>query len=149
MKQLPPIAPRRVATAAPSPLGNRRVLLMVVAALLVFWLLQAVFGHRANRYETIAREMTLALQRNDLAGVQKYQNAETATRVTRARVGHAADVLGPLGKLKGVKETASDADTRQHDFRLSFEKGAVDEKMRLDPQDKVVAFDYHVVTGAQ
>lgn len=145
MRQLPSSAPRRVATPTASPFGNRRTLLLIVAALLVLWLARGVFGHHANKYETIAHDMTLALQHNDLAGVQKFQNAETATRVTRARVGHAADVLAPLGGLKSVKETSSDAQTREHDFLLTFERGQVNEKMRLDPADKVIAFGYDLV----
>ncbi len=102
-----------------------------------------------NRYEKIADGMTHALQANDLAGVQKYQNAETATQVNRARVGRGADQLAPLGKLKKVKENtpAGDGD-RVHEFDLTFASGTVHEKIKFDPQDKVVRFAYDIVTSA-
>ncbi len=64
--------------------------------------------------------MTVALQKNDLAAVQKFQNAETATQVTHAIVGRDADVFAPLGKLKTVRETSVDAKTRVHQFDANF-----------------------------
>ena len=85
-----------------------------------------------------------------LATVKKYQNAETATQVNRARVGHAADVLGPLGRLQSVKEvTAKGAADRVHDFDLRFKNGGLHETMKLDPEDKIVRFNYQLVPAAK
>ncbi len=136
----------RNVTPAPRARQNQ-IILLAVAVVLVVLLVRACTGG-ANRYEKIADGMTRALQANDLAAVQKYQNAETATQVNRARVGRAADQLAPLGKLKKAKENtpAGDGD-RVHEFDLSFANGTVHEKMKLDPQDKVVRFQYDVVSS--
>lgn len=136
----------RNVTPAPRARQNRIVILAVVVILAVL-LVRACSGGE-NRYEKIAHGMTQALQNNDVSGVQKYQNAETATQVNRARVGRGADQLAPLGKLKKVKENtpAGDGD-RVHEFDLTFASGTVHEKMKLDPQDKVVRFQYDVVSS--
>lgn len=122
-----------------------QTIVLALAVVLLVLLARACFPGE-NKYEKIADGMTQALQRDDVAAVQKYQNAETATSVNRGRVGHAADVLAPLGKLKRTKEAtpAGDGD-RVHEFDLTFEHGTVHEKMKLDPQDKVVRFQYDVV----
>ncbi len=127
---------------------QNRIILIAVVVVLVVLIAKACAGGGENRYEKIADGMTHALAANDLAGVEKYQNAETATEVNRQRVGQAADVLDPLGKLKRVKEVtpAGDGD-RVHEFDLTFDKGTVHEKMKLDPQDKVVRFAYDVVSS--
>lgn len=137
----------RNVTPAPRARQNR-IILVAILVVLVVLVLRACAGGGENRYEKIAHGMTQALQSNDLTGVQKYQNAETATSVNRARVGRGADQLSPLGKLKKVKENtpAGDGD-RVHEFDLAFDKGTVHEKMKLDPQDKVVRFQYDVVAS--
>lgn len=122
-----------------------QTIILALAVVLLVLLVRACFPGE-NKYEKIADGMTQALQRNDVAAVQKYQNAETATSVNRARVGHAADVLSPLGKLKRTKEaTPSGAGDRVHEFDLTFDRGTVHEKMKLDPEDKVVRFQYDVI----
>ena len=130
-----------------SPPRARQTQTIVLAlALVVLVLLARACFPGENTYEKIADGMTQALQRNDVAGVQKYQNAETATTVNRARVGHAADVLVPLGKLKRTKEATPSGDgDRVHEFDLTFEHGTVHEKMKLDPENKVVRFQYDVI----
>ncbi len=137
----------RNVTPAPRARQNQIVIIAVVVILAVLVLRACAGGE--NRYEKIAHGMTQALQNNDVSGVQKYQNAETATQVNRARVGRGADQLAPLGKLKKVKENtpAGDGD-RVHEFDLTFASGTVHEKMKLDPQDKVVRFQYDVVSSS-
>ncbi len=95
--------------------------------------------------------MTVALQNNDLAGVQKFQNAETATLVTHAVVGRDADAFAPLGKLQRVLESpvpaAGETARRVHEFDASFDKGVVHETIRFDPDNKVVGFKYDPPTA--
>jgi hypothetical protein len=135
-----PVTPRRTAVAA-NPRG--RQLLIALVAVIVIVALFKIFGPHENRYEKIAREVTVALQNNDIADVEKYQNAETSTLVTRGIVGRAADRLAPLGKLKSVKETTpSDAPARVHEFDVVFANGAVIETIKFDPDAKIVHFDY-------
>lgn len=117
-----------------------RILLIAVVAVIVFGLLRGVFSHHDTAYEKIAGEMTVALQNNDLAGVDKFQNAETATHVTRGIVGHAADVFAPLGKLVRVRETASAGEV--HQFDATFANGVVHETIQFDPESKVVHFKF-------
>jgi uncharacterized protein YpmB len=128
------------ATIKPPPGANPvRIVMTVVVLLIVIGLIWKVF-HQENQYEKIARAMTLALQKNDIAAVDKFQNAETATHVTRAIVGHDADVFVPLGDLKNVHETGSE--DRVHEFDVTFDKGVVHETVQFDPDNKVVHFRF-------
>jgi hypothetical protein len=134
--------PGRGASAAATARPPRmRLLLLLAAVVLVALALRACFFHE-NGYERAAREVTAALQHNDLATVQRYQNAETATEVNRERVGRAADTLAPLGNITGVKQTAVDGATRVYDFDLSFQHGKVHETIKFDPNQKIVRFHY-------
>lgn len=126
------------------------VVLVAIVALIAFVLIRELFSHHDTKYETIATQMTQALQNNDLAGVEKFQNAETATLVTHAIVGRDADAFGPLGKLERVRETAVPAEesaNRIHEFDATFAKGVVHETIRFDPDDKVVGFKYTLPTA--
>jgi hypothetical protein len=132
----------RPAAPAVNPRG-RQLLIAAAILILVVAILKTVFGHHENKYEKLASDVTLALQSNDVDKVKSYQNAETATTITRGVVGRAADFFVPLGKLKRVKEdTASDAPDRTHDFTLTFDKGVVRERMKLDPDFKIVHFQF-------
>jgi hypothetical protein len=130
--------------AAPQPAraSNRTIALVVVVALVLVFASRTLFGHHANHFETIAADVTTALQKNDVAGVKKYQNVETATQVTASRVGRGADTLAPLGSLKQTHETAADATTRVHQFDLTFEHGTLHETIKFDPDEKIVGFHY-------
>lgn len=131
-----------VTAGSPPRYNSTRLLLIAVVALIVVGLVRGLFAHHETPYERIAREMTVALQNNDLAGVERFQNAETATQVTHAIVGRDADKLVPLGKLKQVRETAVEPVRRVHQFDVTFDKGVVHETIRFDPDNKVVGFQY-------
>jgi hypothetical protein len=126
---------------APSP-GQRRLTSLILIALVVIMALRLIFAHHPSKYETIAKDVTVALQKNDVEGVKRWQNAETATHVTASRVGRGADALAPLGAYKNIKETSTDADTRTHQFDLTFDKGTLHETIKFDPDDKIVTFHY-------
>jgi hypothetical protein len=128
-------------SAAVAPPRRARQLLTILAVVLVAFFLRACFFHD-NTFEKIARDVTVALQHDDVATVMKYQNAETATEVNRERVGRAADALSPLGTFKNVKQTTVNNDTRVHDFDLTFEHGRVHETIKFDPEGKIVRFHY-------
>jgi hypothetical protein len=119
-----------------------RIMVIVLVAVLGFGLLRAVFGHHETQEERIAWDVTAALQQNDLPGVEKWQNVETATQVTHGIVGRAADAFAPLGKLEKIRETSADAQTRVHQFDVTFDKGVVRETIKFDPSDKIVGFKY-------
>jgi hypothetical protein len=134
-----PAVPGKI-TARPSNVNTTRLLLIGVVAIIVIGLLRAAFSHHETAYERIAREMTVALQSNDLAAVDKFQNAETVTHVSHSVVGHAADLFAPLGKLQRVRETS--VTDRTHQFDATFDKAVVHETIRFDPDNKVVGFRY-------
>jgi hypothetical protein len=138
------------ATGVRGPYNNTtRLLLIAVVLIIVFALVRGIFAHHETAYEKIAGEMTQALQNNDLAGVEKFQNAETATQVTYAIVGRDADAFKPLGKLQRVRETpvpAAEEARRIHEFDVSFDKATVHETIRFDPDNKVVGFKYELLT---
>jgi hypothetical protein len=142
-----PALPGRPAPKPPLP-QSRRLLLIALVLIIGYGVATSVFGHHDNTYEKIAAQMTQALENNDLAGVEKFQNAETATQVTHAIVGRDADVFKPLGNVKKVRETtpadASEGARRIHEFDVTFDKGVVHETIRFDPQDKVVGFKYEL-----
>jgi len=140
------VIPGKVA-ARPSNAGTLRLLLIALMLVIVYGLVRGIFVHHDTPYEQIAGQMTAALQNNDLAGVEKFQNAETATQVTHAIVGRDADVLAPLGKLERVRETSVEADRRIHQFDVTFAKGVVHETIRFDPDNKVVGFKYELPAG--
>lgn len=117
-----------------------RLLLIAVLAVIVFGLLRGIFSHHDTVYEKIAGQMTVALQNDDLAAVEKFQNAETATHVTHGVVGHAADVFAPLGKLVRVRDTSSEGEV--HQFDATFVNGVVHETIQFDPDNKVVHFRF-------
>jgi hypothetical protein len=137
------VTPRR--TSAVNPRGRQLLIALVILIVLVG--LAKAFAPHENKYETLARDLTAALQRNDVDAVKKYQNAETATTVTRGIVGRDADSLAPLGKIKSVKEvTPQDAPERVHEFDVTFDSGAIHEKMKVDPDFKIVHFRYDKIT---
>lgn len=131
-----------VAPRAASP--NLRRGLIIVVVLIAAFIVNNLVIHHETAYERIAREMTVALQNNDLAGVERFQNAETATQVTHAIVGRDADAFAPLGKLQRVRETSEVAERRIHEFDATFDKGVVHETIRFDPDNKVVGFKYEL-----
>ena len=136
------VTPRPGGSSSPANPKGRHLAIWALIVIVVILFLKACVFHE-NSYEKIAREMTAALQSNDQKTVLTFQNAETATHVTRGVVGRAADVLAPLGKLDSVKEvTPKDAAERVHDFDLSFAHGTLHEEIKFDPDNKVVAFHY-------
>jgi hypothetical protein len=133
------------ATIAKPPGANPvRLILIVVVLAIVVTLVKSVFAHHENQYERTARELTSALQANDIDAVAKLQNSETRTHVTRAAVGRAADLFKPLEKLDKVRETGTPAG-EQHEFDATFAKGVVHETIRFDPDGKIVRFKYDAV----
>jgi hypothetical protein len=127
-------------SAARRPISRPIVLATIVVLVLVA--ARLIFGHHANKFERIAQNVTEALQKNDVAAVRRYQNAETATHVTASRVGRGADTLAPLGAIKRVEQLQSNDDTRVNQFEVTFEKGTVHETIKFDPDDKIVSFRY-------
>lgn len=141
MRSVSNVTPRR---SAANP-RTRQLLIAAVAIIIIVFAIRLLAPHE-NKYEKLARDVTVALQKNDVDAVKKLQNAETATTITRGIVGRAADRLAPLGKLKSVKETTSkDAKDRVHEFDVAFEKGSVRESMKVDPDFKIVHFRYDKV----
>ena len=140
----PTAPPRRPVSSTSS------FLLAAIIFLIIFSIFRAIFAHHETTYERIAREMTVDLQNNDLAGVQSFQNAETATLVNHAVVGSDADAFAPLGKVQRVREASATPDEtarRIHDFDVTFDKGVVHESIRFDPDNKVIAFKYQLPTA--
>jgi hypothetical protein len=129
------------------PPNQRRLVVYVFVAIVIIVLVRALFFHE-NKYEKIASGVTAALQENNLTAAEKYFNVEFAAKMNRGEVGRVADAFAPLGKIKHVKEiTGSDAPARGHEFTVTFAKGSADEKIRLDPDDKIVFFTHTITKG--
>ena len=128
----------------PSARGRQNRIIVLAVFVVVLVLLARACMPGANGAEKIASGITEALQANDLAAVQRYENSETAAEMSRVRVAQAADQLAPLGKIRRVKEVkAAGTVPRTHEFDVTFEHGSVHERMQLDPENKVVHFHYN------
>jgi hypothetical protein len=145
----PPAAgPRAVTTPNPSARRNQIVILAVFVIVLVL-LIRACAGGE-NRYEKIAHQLTEAVQKNDIDAVKKLENAETAADTNHSRVGHAADLFGPLGAIRRVKENTPPNDgQRVHEFDVTFANGAAHEKILFDPDGKVFRWAYQITKRPQ
>jgi hypothetical protein len=132
--------PKTAAARARSP---QRILLMIgLAVVIVLLVARSCATHESAREKTVL-VFNEAIQRDDLAEVQKLENVGTAADMSRARLGQAADALAPLGAIKRVKEvTPKDDPDRVHEFDVSFEKGRVHERIEYDPQDRIFHFHY-------
>jgi hypothetical protein len=137
----PPVPAPAPATVAPQPRRNTWLILALVVLVVVI-LVRACATHE-NKYEKIVTDFNQAVQRDDIAAVQRLENVGTAADTSAQRVGHAADELAPLGAVKRVKENtpAGDRD-RTHEFDVTFAKGTVHETFEFDPQDKIFHFRY-------
>jgi hypothetical protein len=141
----PAVGPRPVTT--PTPTARRNQIIALAAFVIVLVLLVRACSGGENRYEKIAHELTQAVQSNDYNAVSKLENTEIAAEMGRGRLGHAADLLGPLGKIRRVKENTPPNDgDRVHEFDVTFENGKVHEKIKFDPDNKVFRFAYDGVT---
>jgi hypothetical protein len=132
-------APRFSMTKPPGA-NPVRIVMIVVVLIVVAFLVRSVFRHHETKYESAARVLTEALQNNDIDLVDKLQNTETRAHVTRAAVGHAADVFKPLDKLDRVRETSASGET--HEFDAFFAKGTVHETIQFDADTKIVHFRF-------
>ena len=137
-------APQRTAgTTAPVMDGRLNQIVILAVFVIVLVLLVRACSGRENQYEKIAHELTAAVQNNDYNAVAKLENAQTAADMGRGRLGKAADVLGPLGKIKRVHEnTPAGAPPRVHEFDVTFDGGATHERIQFDPDNKVFGFKY-------
>ncbi len=106
-----------------------RPIVLALIAVLAIVAARMIFGQHDNAYERVARDVTAALQKNDVAAVRSYQEAGMAANVTASRVGRGADDLAPLGTIKSVKQTSFDNDTGFYGFDV-------------DPDKKIVRFHY-------
>jgi hypothetical protein len=143
MKNVTP-GPGPVRTGATAPVLDARrnqIWILAVFVIALVLLVRACSG-RENTYERIAHQLTQAVQNNDYKAVAKLENAETAADMGRGRLGHAADDLAPLGKIKRVHEVATTSKTpRVHEFDITFDKGTAHETIQFDPADKVFHFN--------
>ena len=144
MKNVSPstVQPRTVGVQPPRRAFPTQLAILVVAVILAVLLLRACIGGE-NKYEKTAHQLTQAVQNNDYGAVAKLENSQTAATMGRGRLGHAADQLAPLGKIKKVHENTPAGDgARVHEFDVTFDNGSVHEKILFDPDDKVFKFQY-------
>lgn len=92
---------------------------------------------------SLAHDLTMALQSNDVAAVKSYQDATTAAMITPEIVAHAAKQLSPLGSIKSVNDVTPGG-APVHIFDVTFDHGVVREKIKVDPDFKIVQFAYHL-----
>lgn len=141
--QLPPPQPpvtgtiRRANPGIPIP---KRVAWLIIAGLIVV-IVASVMGHHETRHERLVTRIIAAVQKNDMTAVQGEFDAQARESMTHEKVGHLADLLAPMGKLKTVDETTpKDAPPRDHEYVAHFEKGDWQVKMPADIDGKAEGF---------
>jgi hypothetical protein len=140
--QLPPPPPvtgtiRRGNAGIPIP---KRVAWLIIAGLIVV-IVASVMGHHETKHERLVTRIIAAVQKNDMTSVQSEFDAQARESMTHEKVGHLADLLAPMGKLKTVDETTpKDAPPRDHEYVARFEKGDWQVKMPVDIDGKAEGF---------
>ncbi len=138
------VTPPQPRTVMPPKARQNQLIVLAIIVVLFVVLVRACSGHE-SKFEHISRELTEAVQSNDYTAVSKLENSETAAEMGHGRLGHAADVLAPLGKVRSVKDVTPAGDApREREFDVTFEKGAAHETITFDPDDKVFHFGYNV-----
>jgi hypothetical protein len=107
-------------------------------------------GGGENPSEKLADRVTAAIVANDMRPVQQDFNATIRPQLrNRAKVGKLSDDLAPLGKFKRTKETTPAGTPKNtHYLTAQFEHGTYDEKMVLDEDGKISAFDLRPTQGS-
>lgn len=135
MSQLPPATIRKPA-GLPIP---RRVAWLLIAALIVVIAISLGTKHESKQERLVTR-IVAAVQNNDMAPVENDFDAQARASMTHEKVGHLADLLAPMGKIKSVEETTpKDAGSRRT-YVVHFEKGDWGVRMPLDIDGKAEGF---------
>ena len=132
-----------IAVAAKPPLPAPRLLIAgAVGAILLLGIALFAFSHHANRYESVADDVTKAIVNNDMTPVAQDFNAIRRSELAdRARVGKLSDMVIALGAFKGSTEiTPAGSASGFHEFTETFASGTLDEKYELDSDGKIVRF---------
>jgi hypothetical protein len=134
--------------APPRRNGSIRVVAIVAFFVLVAYLF---FRPHSSGSEQLATRVTVAIQNNNMAPVEKEFNALNRPELeNHARVGRLSDQVVALGKLESVKEdTPKDAPAGHHHFVVKFEKATWAEDMTIDGDGKIGTFNIHPPSVAQ
>lgn len=142
--QLPPATIRRQGGGLPIP---RRVAWLLIAALILVIAISLGTRHE-SRQERLVTRIIAAVQNNDVSPVANDFDAQARESMTHEKVGHLADLLAPMGKLKSVEETTpKDAPARDHTYVAHFEKGDWQVSMPLDIDGKAEGFYMRRMAG--
>ncbi|MGH7714664.1 MAG: hypothetical protein ACREML_01590, partial [Vulcanimicrobiaceae bacterium] len=128
---------RRGGSGIPIP---KRVAWFIIAVLVVA-LIISITTHHESKQERLVTRIIAAVQHNDMTPVQGDFDAQARESMTHEKVGHLADLLSPMGKLKSVEETTpKDAPPRDHEYIARFERGDWQVKMPIDIDGKAEGF---------
>lgn len=96
-----------------------------------------------NRNEREADRITRAVIADDFNPIEK--DLAKGITITRVQIAEWSDELNAQGKLLAVKETSANCAPGWHCFDVKFEKAEYLERMRLDENGKVVAWNFHMM----
>ena len=120
------------------PLSKRFGWLIIGVLILVIAFSLAT--HHESRRERLVSRIVLAVQHNDMTAVASDFDATARKSMTHEKVGHLADLLAPMGKLKSVDETTAKDSGSRHTYVVHFEKGDWEAVMPLDIDGKAEGF---------
>jgi hypothetical protein len=128
--------------AGAAPKRPRPALVVTAVAIVIVLGLVFACSHHANRYESIADDVTKAIANNDMAPVTKDFNASLLPELdNRVSVARLSTMVAARGAFKGSTEiTAGGSPAGFHEFRETFANGTLDEKYELDSDGKIVKF---------
>jgi hypothetical protein len=141
--QTPPPAPPPTPLAGTIRRGtqrSRRPIAWIVIAVIVFVIVYSATRHRETPREQLVTRVIQAVQHDNMSPVRNDFDTPARDSMTYEKVGHLADLLAPMGKLKSVTETTPKGSGSRHTYIAHFEKGDWEVIMPLDSNGKAEGF---------
>jgi hypothetical protein len=138
--QNPPPTPLPGTIRRGDGLPMRRPVAWLIILVLVFVIVFSLTRHRETKQEQLVTRIILSVQHNDMSPVRNDFDTPARDSMTHEKVGHLADLLSPMGKLKSVDETTPKDAGSRHTYIAHFERGDWEVIMPLDSNGKAEGF---------
>lgn len=118
---------------------SKRLGWLIIGVLILVIAISLATRHESRRERLVSR-IVVAVQHNDMTPVATDFDAQARQSMTHEKVGHLADLLAPMGKLKSVDETTPKDAGSRHTYVVHFEKGDWEAIVPLDIDGKAEGF---------
>ncbi|HEY4439428.1 MAG TPA: hypothetical protein VGN14_03175 [Candidatus Elarobacter sp.] len=114
---------------------------MIPVAIAVLTIAAAGCANSASTDPAVMTDRTTrAVYDGDLNGTTAYFDDALKTQVTRSSVGQLSDQMHALGTYHGLKPVSSQPDQGRYIYQAAFDKGSIEVRVRLDPQQRLAAY---------